>query len=314
MAEEESRRTVLMALGANVAVGVVKFTGAALTGSAALFAEGAESVSDTLNEAFLLAALRRSHRPADARHPFGYGKERFFWTLLAAVGIFVSGAGFSAFEAYRAFTGGSTVEAHYYPVAYTVLALVLAAEGTSWVRAMRQIRQEAAAAGRSLLFHIRESSDPSVKTVAGEDTVAILGVLLAAAGIGLHQITGAGFWEGFASAGIALLLVATAFLLGWDVKDLLIGEAVGLEMRRDICSLLLDHEAVDSVVDLLTMRIGADQVLLAARLDLSRDLDSDAVEEASAELDRRINERWPEITQVFLDATRAGERISPSGI
>ena len=132
----ESRRTVVIALAANVAVAIVKFVGAGLTGSAALFAEGAESVSDTLNEMFLLAALYRSTRPADARHPFGYGKERFFWSLIAAVGIFVSGAGFSAIEAYRSFVGHETVGAHSYLVAYVVLAIVLVAEGTSWVRSV----------------------------------------------------------------------------------------------------------------------------------------------------------------------------------
>ena len=305
----ESRGTVLLALAANVSVGAAKFVGAALTGSAALFSEGAQSVSDTLNELFLLTSLSRSGRPADARHPFGYGMERFFWSLLAAVGIFVGGAGFSGLEAYRAFVSHSAPGPRYYLIAYACLGFVLLAEGSSWVRAVRQVRREAAAAERSVFEHIRMSSDPSVKTVAGEDSVAVVGVLVAGAGIGLHQATGAGWWEGVASAVIAALLIVTAVLLGRDVKDLLIGEAVDPKLRKQLHDFLSGHPAIDDVVDLRTMRIGAEQVLLAARVDMNSQLDSDGIEWASSEVDRKINERWPEVTDVFLDATRTAENV-----
>lgn len=304
---EESSRTVVVALAANVAVAVAKFVGAALTGSAALFAEGAESVSDTLNEAFLLRSLFRSRRPADSEHPFGYGRERFFWALLAAFGIFISGAGFSGFEAYRAFTENSTVSSRYYVIAYAVLAFVLLAEGTSWVRAVRQVSKEAKREGRGRLDYIRISSDPSVKNVAGEDTTAVIGVFVAAGGIALHQVTGDGRWEGVASAAIAILMVVTAFLLGRDVKGLLIGEAVEPALREELRRYLEECDAIDRVVELLTLRMGADEVMVATRVDLKSSLDSDAVEKASAEIDRDINQRWPQIRQVFLDATGADE-------
>lgn len=304
---EESRGTVVVALGANLVVAAAKFVGASLTGSAALFAEGAESVSDTLNEAFLLRSLYRSRRPADPDHPFGYGRERFFWALLAAFGIFVSGAGFSGFEAYRAFTESSAVSSDYYLIAYSVLAFVLIAEGTSWARAVRQVAGEARRANRGLIEHVRISSDPSVKNVAGEDTTALLGVFLAAGGIGLHQVTGDGWWEGVASAAIAVLMVTTAFMLGRDVKGLLIGEAAEPALREEMGRYLEGCAAVDAVVDLLTLRMGADELMVAARLDLDASLDSDAVETASAEIDRDVRRRWPQVTQVFLDATRVGE-------
>lgn len=304
---EESGGTVMVALGANVAVAGAKFAGAVLTGSAALFAEGAESVSDTLNEAFLLRSLYRSRRPADAEHPFGYGRERFFWALLAAFGIFISGAGFSGFEAYRAFTEHSTLASNYYVIAYSVLAFVLLAEGISWVRAVRQVAGEAGRKGQGWIQYIRASGDPSVKNVAGEDTTAVIGVFVAGAGIALHQLTGAGWWEGLASAAIAVLMVITAFLLGRDVKSLLIGEAAEPGTRDELRRYLEDCDAVDRVVDLLTLRMGADEVMVAARVDLDPSLDSDAVERASADIDQDINRRWPQVTQVFLDATRSGE-------
>lgn len=309
---EESSRTVLVALGANVTVAVAKFLGAVLTGSAALFAEGAESVSDTLNEAFLLRSLYRSQRPADADHPFGYGRERFFWALLAAFGIFLSGACFSGFEAYRAFTENSPVSSNYYVIAYSVLGFVLVAEGTSWLRAVRQVSREAKQQGQRRLTYIRMSSDPSVKNVAGEDTTAVIGVFVAGVGILLHQVTAKGWWEGLASAVIAVLMVVTAFLLGRDVKGLLIGEAAQPALRDELHRYLEHCDSVDRVVELLTLRMGANEVMVAARVDLKSSLDSDAVEIASSEIDRDINRRWPQVTQVFLDATRADEKGSPS--
>lgn len=304
----ESRGTVLVALGANLAVAAVKIAGAALTGSPALFAQSAQSIADSCNEGFLLTALLRSGRPPDERHPFGYGLERFFWSLLAAVGIFVAGAGFSGIEAYQAFRGGQMVGAHYYLISYATLGLVLAAEGASWLRALRQLHREAHAHGRGILAHVRLSNDPTVKTVAGEDTVAVIGVLVAAGGIGAHLATGEGYFEGVAAAIVAGLLVATAFLLGRDAKAVLIGEAADPELRRALHRYLRDREGVDDVVDVRTMRLGTEALLVAARIDLDSSLSSDEIEEISAAIDAEITERWPEVAEVYLDATRSPKR------
>jgi cation diffusion facilitator family transporter len=303
---DESKGTVLLALSMNAVIAIAKFIGGFFTGSNALLSEGAHSVADTLNEIFLLTSLKRSARPADADHPFGYGKERFFWSLLAAVGIFVAGAGFSFIEAYRAFTtsenGGDFL------IAYVILGLSFIAEGTSWLRAMRQTRREAREAGRGILEYVRISSDPTVKTVASEDSAALIGLVIAFVGIALHQITGHGYWEGIAALCIGALLVFVAYALGRDTKDLLIGEAAVPEVRDGVRRLLEGRSEVDAVVDLLTMHIGTRQVLLAARIDLARHLDSDRVERVSAELDMEIQQKFPEIVQVFLDATRSDER------
>ncbi len=309
----ESKRTVVIALAANAGVTAVKFAGALLTGSAALFAEGAHSVADTMDQAFLLTALRRSNRRADSRHPFGYGMERFFWSLLAALGILVAGAGFSGIEAYQAFTSHETVGSHYYLVVYVSLGLALLADGTSWVRAIRQVRRESRERGRSLSEHVRRSNDPSVKTVAGEDTAAVIGILIATAGIVLHQVTGSEAWEGVAAALIAVLLVIVGVALARDVKAQLIGEAADPKVRTEMRDHLAGHPAVDDVVDLLTMQLGVDQVLVAARLDLSEGLSSDDVERVSAEIDHDLRERWPQVHNVFLDATRSTEQVRRVG-
>jgi cation diffusion facilitator family transporter len=302
----ESKRTVWLALAANVAVAAIKFAGGLITGSAAMLSESAHSVADVLNEVFLVTSLRRSAKPADPQHPFGYGKERFFWSLLAAVGIFVAGAGFSLVEAYRSFTGTGTIGAHYYLINYVVLGLALIAEGTSWLRAIKQVRNEARSAEVGVLQHVVTSSDPSVKTVVSEDTAAMIGLMLAAAGLALHQATGSTWWEGAASAVIAVLLVVVAIALGRDTKGLLIGEAATPELTESITAYLNDEcPGIDEVLDLLTMHIGANDVLLAARVDLADGLSSAAIEALSSDVDAEIQHRWPVVTQVFIDPTRA---------
>ena len=193
-----SRATVALALAMNLAVTVTKVTVGAIAGSSAMLSEGAHSVSDSADELFLVASIRRSERSADERHPFGYGSERFFWSLIAAVGIFVAGGGFSLFQAFRAFTAPSRPGPWIWE--YLVLASAGVFEGCSLMRALHQIRDEAASTGRSPLEHVVKSADPAVKTVASEDLIAVGGVIVAGAGIALHQITGDGRWEGVASA------------------------------------------------------------------------------------------------------------------
>lgn len=174
-----------------------------------------------MNEVFLLAALRRSRRPPDARHPFGYGKERYFWSLLAAVGIFVVGGCFSFFQGFEALGSHERQSHEGYTVGLIVLGVALLAEGASLVRALLQLRGEKGAA-----------RDPALRTVIAEDSTAVLGVLLAMAGMVLHMVTGDVVWEASASLGIGLLLVYVAFRLGKDARDRLIGESADPELRR----------------------------------------------------------------------------------
>src|SRR3954469_19267458 len=197
--------TVLVAGGANLAIAVAKLVAGALTGSSALLAEGGHSVGDTVNQLFLLTALTRSKKPADVQHPFGYGMERYFWSLLAAVGIFVLGAGFSVYQGIHALLHPAPVDELL--VAYVVLGVSFLFEGTSWVKALVQLRREAGDRQVGLFQHVFTTPDPTVKTVAFEDTAALVGILVAAVGITLHATTGAGLWDGLASIAIGVLLV-----------------------------------------------------------------------------------------------------------
>ncbi|WP_097871043.1 cation diffusion facilitator family transporter [Streptomyces sp. rh34] len=296
-ADRRTRLTVLVALAANLVIAAAKTVGGLASGSPALLSEAAHSVADSLNEVFLLAALRRSRRPADARHPFGYGKERFFWALLAAVGIFVMGGCFSFYQGLSALRRGDPESPEGYTAGLIVLGVALVSESTSLARALHQARGEK-----------RGALDPALRTVIAEDSTAVLGVALAMAGMVLHLTTGSVVWEAAASLGIGVLLVYVAFRLGRDARDQLIGEAVDPALRDDLVGFLMRQGEIDNVAELLTMRLGMDSVLVAARIDLAPGIDSERVEEVSMRIREAMADRWPQADQVFLDITNAPPR------
>ncbi|UNO41758.1 cation diffusion facilitator family transporter [Streptomyces sp. MST-110588] len=303
--DSRTRITVWVALVANLAIAVAKAAGGVFAGSPALLSEAAHSVADSLNEVFLLASLTRSRRPADAAHPFGYGKERFFWSLLAAVGIFVTGGCFSFFQGIEAFSSGGGESRTGYVVGLAVLGIALAAEGTSLVRAVLQARGQARAAGHGTLREVRTGRDPALRTVLAEDSAACLGVLLALAGMALHMTTGEVAYEAVASLLIGALLVYVAYLLGKSARDQLIGEAADPLLRQEIHEFLDEQPEIDTVTAALSMRLGPDSVMLAVSVDLVGGLDSEQVEEVLVRIKSAIKERWPEVGQLFLDVTDA---------
>jgi cation diffusion facilitator family transporter len=303
--DKQTRGTVFVALAANLLIAVAKAVGGLLTTSPALLSEAAHSVADTLNEVFLLAALRRSRRRPDAQHPFGYGKERWFWSLLAAVGIFVMGGCFSFYQGVSAFHEREPHTTRAFLTALAVLVVSLLAEGSSLVKALLQVRGGARAHGRSFRAELREGEDPALRTVIGEDSAAVFGVLLALAGVVLHWTTGNRVWEAYASLAIAVLLMYVAYRLGRDCRETLIGEAADPRLRRRAHELLTRQPEIDTVTALLTMRLGVDSVLLAARVDLTGGIDSETVEVAAVRIKRTLAEEFPELEQVFLDVTDA---------
>ncbi|MBA2560474.1 MAG: cation transporter [Propionibacteriales bacterium] len=300
---DESTGTVLLAGGANLGIAIAKTVGGLLSGSTAMLAEAAHSFADTMNQVFLLTALKRSKKPADAQHPFGYGMERYFWSLLAAVGIFVLGAGFSIYEGIAAILVPEEVS--HLVIAYTVLGISFVLEGISWLKALRQVRGEAAERGLGVAEHVRASTDPTAKTVAFEDTAALIGIVLAAVGLTLHELTGQGFWDGAASVAIGLLLIVIAYVLGNENKAMLIGQSVSEQVRDGIREEIADSPGIDGVVELLTMRLGPDEVLVAVRVDMDDTASGDALERFAEDVDQRVRDRYPEVRHVFLDPTDA---------
>jgi cation diffusion facilitator family transporter len=304
-----THRTVLVAGLANVAIAVTKLFAGVVAGSAAMLAEAAHSVADTLNQGLLLTSLHRSDRPADTAHPFGYGKERYFWSLLAAVGIFVAGAGFSIFEGVLAIGrgGGATSPT----LAYVVLAIAFAAEATALTRAVYQVRREAAANGRTLMEQVRRSPDTTVRTALFEDVTALIGLVIAATGLTLRELTGSAVWDGGASILIGLLLVAVAYSLGRTSMHMIIGQAAEPEVRRAITGEIEVTPGIDKVVDLLTMQLGPEALIVAAKVAFTDDISADDAEDLAGEIDRRLRERLPIVRHVFLDPTQLHPPGSP---
>lgn len=298
--KSESTLTVLVALGANFAIAVLKLIAGVITGSAAMLAEAGHSVADTFTEALLLTALRRSARPADRAHPFGYGKERYFWSLMAAVSIFTSGALFAFYEGFRT-VFGEPEEQTKPLVGYVVLGLAFVLEGTSWLRAVRQLRAEAAVEKRSVGTYLSLIDDPTVKTVFYEDSAALIGILLAFGGLALHDITGDSLWDGLASVLIGVLLAGVAYLLGRTNLGLLIGRQADPAIVRGARELLAAEPEVEVVVDLLTMVTGTDQVLMCARLDFVDTLTAAELEFACVRIAAELHERFPDLDEIFLE-------------
>lgn len=302
---DESTSTVLVALSLNLLIAAAKIGGGLLAGSSAMLSEGAHSIADSSNELFLLVSLRRSTRPADEQHPFGYGKERYVWSMLAAVGIFVTGACFSMYEGIREITHGGEHDS-FYGVLYGVLGLSLVAEASSLAKAVRQLLALARQKQRSARRMVTHSTDTALTTVLAEDSTAVAGVLLATLGLALHQTTGNALWEGLASIAIGFLLAFVAFQLGRKNMDLLIGQSANAELRLRAWEYLAQSPGVDRVLALQTMQMSPTRVLVAARIDLDPGLDSERVEVIAGSIRAGLADRVPAAAgQIFLDVTDA---------
>jgi cation diffusion facilitator family transporter len=299
-AEKESTLTVMVALFANLGIAVAKTVAATMTGSSAMASEAAHSYTDTINEVLLLFGLRRSARPADLRHPFGYGKERYFWSLLVAVAIFGMGALFAFLQGIDALLNGEAQESDPL-VAYVVLLISFLLEGVSWIQGLRAVRGAAREEQLGIREYIRRTDEPTSVSVLLEDSAALLGLLFAFLGLLLHQLTGNAFWDGLASLLIGLLLTLVAFSLGRINKGLLIGNQADPRLVHGVGSLLAAAPEVEWVVDIVTMTVGADQVLVCARIDFRDGLTSGDLERACVRLSISLRERYEEIDEVFIE-------------
>jgi cation diffusion facilitator family transporter len=301
-----SRRTVLVALAANAAVMLAKLAGGLISGSAAMLAEAAHSLADTVNQGFLLVSIALSEREPTPEQPFGYGRMRFLWTFVAAVAMFLAGAVFAiGYGIYQLLTGG---EASGYAAAYVTLAVSLIAEGGSWLRAVRQTRREASEVQLPLLQYVRQSRDPNLKMVLSEDTAAVAGIVLAFTGILIDQLNGSSAFDPAASIAIGALLIGVAVWIGRDTSELLVGAAARPDERAALERALRGFSQIEKVVELLTMVLGPNSLLVAARVDFADGLEDEEVEQVSEAIDQRLREVVPDVTEVFLDATTAPAR------
>ena len=308
---QDTTRTVLIAGGANIVVMIAKLAAGILTGSSAMLAEAAHSFADTLNQVFLFTSVRQGQRPADDEHPFGYGQERYFWSLLAAFGIFIAGAGFSIFEGILSLNTKTSD----FLIAYVVLGVCAIAEGTSFIRAYGQLRGEAHRSHTHTLEHVKTSRDTTVKAALFEDTAAVIGLALAAFGLLMQQVTGSPVWDGGASIAIGVLLIVVAFRLGMDSRELLIGRAADPKVIDVIREEIEKTPGVDQLLQLQTMHVGPGQPDRRGPGGADDDSSAGQVEDLADDIDHRLSERLPVTPYVFIDPTQTAARedgISPA--
>jgi cation diffusion facilitator family transporter len=305
----ESTLTVLVAFGANLAIAVAKTAAAVASGSASMLAEAAHSWSDTGNEVFLLIANRRSSRPADRRRPLGYGREAYVWSLLAAVGLFVVGASVSIWHGVSELIGGEQTEGRGYALAYAVLAISFVLEGISFFQAVRQLRAEANRLDRDLLTHAVETSDPTVRAVFAEDAAALIGIVIAVTGIGLHELTGVAAWDAVGSILVGLLLGVVAVLLIDRNRRFLTGEPGSADLQAAAMARLQQLPDVAAVRYLRMEFIGPKQLFLVASVDLIGDDVESSVARRLRRLEREV-ETFPYVVDAVLTVSEPDDEGS----
>ena len=301
---------VIGALFANGLIAVLKLVAAFITGSSGMMAEALHSVADTTNQIFLLLGLRFYKRPASAKHPFGYGKERFFWSFIAAIFIFGVGATYAIYE-------GIVKLQHPHPPtnlgwAYAVLGLSFLLESGSIALALYQEVKEAHHEGLSFRDYLRESKDPTAKTVIFEDSAALIGIIIAALGLLLteRQVGGSAgaYWDGLASIIIGSVLAVVAFVLARSSRGLLLGEAANKKEVAAIKQAIESHPNVERVIELLTMHLAPKQILINAHVQLRPNLVTGDIEKSIAEIEDRIKRAEPKVEMIFLETAR-GETV-----
>lgn len=295
-AHSGSRKVIYAALAGNFLIAATKFAAAFVTGSSAMLSEGIHSLVDTGNGFLLLYGLRRAARPADPTHPFGHGRELYFWSFVVALLVFALGSGVSFYEGVAHMLEPEPIESPL--VNYVVLGCSLVFEGFSWMVALKEFRAAKGALG--WWQAVRESKDPSVYTVLFEDSAALLGLAVALAGILAAQTFGIPELDGAASIGIALILAATAVFLAREAKGLLMGEAAAPAVQELILSLAAADPAVHSANGLVTVHLGPDQVVAALSVEFADAASVEEVEACVERLEARLKAELPLVTGLFV--------------
>ncbi|MDX1622756.1 MAG: cation diffusion facilitator family transporter [Gemmatimonadota bacterium] len=285
------------ALFGNGAIAVTKFVAAAMTGSSAMLAEGVHSVADTGNQALMLLGMWRGDKPPDRTHPFGYGKEVFFWGFVVAIVLFAVGAGVSIYEGVTHLFHPAELKD---PLPnYVVLGIAAAFETVATTIAVREFLRRKG--DRGVVETLKESKDPALFVVLFEDSAALAGIAVAAAGVFLSSATGDPVWDASASIVIGLILATVSLWLAWETRGLLVGEAARTPLLEGVRRIVATHEAVERVGKLLTMHMGPEKVLVVLSVDFASDVSAEAVESAAGELERTIRSEHPKVGWVFLE-------------
>jgi cation diffusion facilitator family transporter len=291
----DSRVAIYAAAAGNLAIAASKFAAFAFTGSSAMLTEAIHSMVDTGNQGLLLLGLKRAARPPDAGHPFGHGMELYFWSFVVALMIFALGGAFSIYEGVLKVIDPEPLDRLW--INFLVLGVAILFEGGSFTIAFREHRRRTPT-GR--FFHtVRASKDPSLFAVLLEDGAALIGLVLALVGV-TGAVLGLAWADGAASIAIGVLLTAMAIFMANETRSLLTGEAASAVVLEDVTRILSSHPAVVEVIEVLSLHLGPDEVLVGVTIDFRDDLAGGAIEEAAQDLSRSIQDAQPQITRLFL--------------
>ena len=298
-----SRKVIYAALIGNSLIAVTKFIAAALTGSAAMLAEGIHSLVDTGNQILLLVGLRRAARPPSTEFPFGHGKEIYFWSFVVAILIFALGAGISLYQGWRHIQHAEPLRN--IAANYLVLGLAILFEAGAFFIAWREFSAHRGKLG--VLEAVRRGKDPSLFVVLFEDGAAMLGLLAALAGIALTQITGNPVFDGIASMVIGCILAVAAIWLAYETQSLLIGESAASWIVERIREVLRGRPDIEHVNEIATLHMGPEFVLATISIEVASDVSAESVEECVAALTGEIKAIDPSLRRVFIEVERRSD-------
>lgn len=298
MATGDSTRVVVIAFVGNSLIAVSKLVASAITGSSAMFAEGIHSVVDSGNQLLLLYGMKRAVRPADQRHPFGYGKEVYFWSFVVAILLFSIGAGVSFYH-------GVEKTLHPHPIEnplvnFVVLGLALCFEGYALAAAVKEMNRRRK--DESVLSFVRRSKDAPLVVVLLEDAGAMIGLIIATLALLGVLIFDMPVLDGIASMLIGCLLACAAIILAIETKGLLIGEAASPQLQAGIESILANDRRILAINEILTMHMGPEDIFCAFSVDFRDDESSIDVESSISDLEQTIKTRYPQVKRVFIEA------------
>ena len=311
-AEGESPRTIVIALLANVVIGVAKLLAGLASGSTALIAEAAHSAADSVNEVFLAVGLYRARRPPDDAHPFGHARERFLWAFMATIASFLIGGCVSIGIAIKELEARHPVAGGVAP--WIVLVVAFVADGTSWLQGMRQARRQAKDYELTVWRYLVRASDPVVRAVLVEDSAALMGLTFAAGGLLLSRITRSNVPDSVASLLIGILLAVTAFALARPFADFLVGRSIAAPLLERLRAIVEGDPAIEEVLMLQAMYSGPEEVIVLAKARPSPSMNIKELGRAMDELDRRIRRALPFVAEVFIDVTGTETGPRPLGL
>lgn len=302
MAAAGSTTVVVIALGANLGIAIAKFAASIYTGSSAMFSEAIHSLVDSGNQGLMLFGIKRSARPADDKHPFGYSKELYFWSFVVAILLFSLGAGISIYEGVDKLRHPHAID--HIHIIYMVLGIAILLEGYATYKAYKEFNKRRR--GRGMLTALRQSKDPALFAILLEDFGAIVGLIVAMIGVSIAYYGGYEAADGIASIVIGCVLAMIAVFMAFEIKALIVGEAADVETQRGIMSIIKSEygsgKPIRAINEVRTMHLGPTDILVAASVDFQDGIPAEDVEAATERIETAVKDRYPDVRRLFLEA------------